>query len=178
LVRPYLLSGVAAVFLCFALMPPSIAFAQVADDRSSAEPDRPAQAAGSNGITAPQAAPIPFKKDDQGGIGTGAAAGTAACLLLLGVWGTIQIRSKGGRGPGPGQWPALLMLRGRGAAQRERSLRVLETAALSAQVRLHVVRWRGKDLLIASWASGAQILDPDTAPPVPDPAGVPVRESE
>jgi hypothetical protein len=178
--RTGLVPAFAALVLACALTPGSSALAQAAADRSRpSEPDRTVLQADTTGNAAPQSGAIPFKRDDEGGIGTGAAAGTAACLLLLGVWGTIQVRNKGqhsagaAAGPWPGWWPLL----GRAGARRERTLRVLETAALSPQVRLHVVTWRGKEYLVASSTSGARILDRGTTVSEPEPA-VPAGEAE
>lgn len=102
---------------------------------------------------------IPFKRDEGAGIGAGMATGTAACLLLLGVWVALQFRARQGQGGSRGKRLQLPWLQWFGSPAGERSLRVVESASLTAQARLHVVEWRGKEYLISTSADVVRILD-------------------
>ncbi|MFL6676164.1 MAG: flagellar biosynthetic protein FliO [Massilia sp.] len=98
-----------------------------------------------------------FKRDDAGDIGTSAAVATAVCLLLLAVWVAVQVKAKRGQGA-KFNFP-LRFLRLASSVSGERSLRVLESAPLTAHVRLHVVNWRGKEFLISTAAETVRVLD-------------------
>jgi hypothetical protein len=98
-----------------------------------------------------------FKRDDAGEIGTSAAVATAVCLLLLAVWVGVQVKAK--RGRGVKFRSPLRFLRFASSVSGERSLHVLESAPLTAHVRLHVVNWRGKEYLISTAAETVRVLD-------------------
>lgn len=102
---------------------------------------------------------IPFKRDEGGGIGAGTAAATAACLLLLGIWVSLQMRSRQAQGNTPHKRLRMAWLGRFVRPAGERSLLVLESAPLTAHARLHVVAWGGKQYLIATSAETVHVLD-------------------
>ncbi len=74
----------------------------------------------------------------------GAAVGVISLLLVCLWW----LRNKGIAAP---VW--------RGASRPARRLESLERLPLTAQHTLHLVRWAGRELLIASSPSGCALVD-------------------
>lgn len=112
----------------------------------------------------PQFAPgLPLKREaaDEG-VGTGTAAVAAGAVLLAAVWAAVQYRRRQGsaaRKPGAAALPWFgRLLPDAGARQ----LRVVETAALGAHARLHVVQWQGQEYLLSATADNVSVLDRKT----------------
>lgn len=111
-------------------------------------------------------ASLPLKRDDdQQGIGAQGVALTAGGILLLAVWLAAQLRRRTTGG-------AAAKARGRAGVPWLRrlvaapgALRVLETAALTSQVRMHVVAWHGREYLVSTSADAVRIVDRRDPPP-------------
>jgi hypothetical protein len=117
----------------------------------------PAAAAPEKPLFAPS---LPLKRDaaDEG-VGTGTAAVAAAAVLLAGVWAAAQYRGRqrgAARKPGAAILPWISRILPDAQA---RQLRVVETAALGAHARLHVVQWQGQEYLLSATADNVSILD-------------------
>lgn len=96
-------------------------------------------------------APLAFRHDDATGFPIGGALLLALLVLfaLLSWW----LRRSSAR-------PAWLTALGRDAAEAAESVQVRTSRRLDAQTRLFVVRWKGRDLLVATGgASGPVVLD-------------------
>lgn len=112
-------------------------------------------------------ASLPLKRDvDEGaGIGVEAATLTAGGLLMLGVWAAARFRRRqlgaaGRAAPASLPWLGQLL-----AGRERRTLRVIETAPLTSQVRLHVVAWQGTEYLVSSSPGAVSVLDKRQSPP-------------
>lgn len=104
-------------------------------------------------------APLTFRQDDFTGFPLGGAIMLAllVVLALLSWW----LRRPNAR-------PAWLSALGRNAGDSAENLQVRTSHRLDAQTRLFVVRWKGRDLLIAAGGpSGPVVLDrSETSTPV------------
>jgi hypothetical protein len=123
----------------------------------------------------PFAPGVPLRRDaDSEGVGTGTAALAAACVLLAGVWAAAQYRRRQ-RGavahkPGAVSFPWLGRLL---PDVSGRQLRVVETASLTSQARLHVVAWQGQEYLVSTALDKVCILDRREVRPQGEPEETP-----
>lgn len=94
----------------------------------------------------------------------------ALCLLLAVAAGlALRMRQGGGARLSPGKFaslPGALRLLERGP----RTLQLVETLRLSHQLDICLIRWEGRDYLIAAGPQGATLLAERDAPPPPTPA--------
>jgi hypothetical protein len=98
------------------------------------------------GAPAPPAkTPIPFRQDKESGAGLAArAAGVLALAALAAYGGAVALRRHG--------------LAGRALPGRTRRVRLAETVRLSRRSVLHVVEYRGEELLLAESEHGVQLI--------------------
>jgi hypothetical protein len=101
--------------------------------------------------------------------------GAFVLCAVLALGAALAMRARVQRGAGApasarGQaWPQLLgafrgLLSGLGRAPAERRLQVLESVRLNHQVDICLIRYDGRDLLVATSPQGATLLEPGGGP--------------
>lgn len=98
-----------------------------------------------DGSTPPSKTAIPFKQDKESGAGLAArAAGVLALGALAAYGGAVALKRSG--------------LAGRTLPGKTRRVRLAETVRLSRRSVLHVVEYRGEELLLAESEHGLQLI--------------------
>jgi hypothetical protein len=104
-----------------------------------------ATASASDAGAPPAKTPIPFKQDKESGAGLAArAAGVLALGALAAYGGAVALKRSG--------------LAGRALPGKTRRVRLAETVRLSRRSVLHVVEYRGEELLLAESEHGVHLV--------------------
>lgn len=104
-----------------------------------------ATASASDAGAPPAKTPIPFKQDKESGAGLAArAAGVLVLGALAAYGGAVALKRSG--------------LAGRTLPGKTRRVRLAETVRLSRRSVLHVVEYRGEELLLAESEHGLQLI--------------------
>jgi hypothetical protein len=104
-----------------------------------------ATASASDAGAPPAKTPIPFKQDKESGAGLAArAAGVLALGALAAYGGAVALKRSG--------------LAGRTLPGKTRRVRLAETVRLSRRSVLHVVEYRGEELLLAESEHGVHLI--------------------
>lgn len=121
-------------------------------------------------------AEIPVRRaGERTGAGSGSLRGLVIGLTMLVALAVVTARLKkagagSGENGGPSAWLRLLSTR-----KKQDRLQVVESVRLTPRSSLHVVRWDGRELLVASGDSTISVLGSSvtaSSPPGPDVASV------